>query len=140
MDKNTQETVQEETTIIIVDSNQGKNIHEDTMEPTSMSWCHSPTSILYGLENDRMQSTPYRTGTSEEQHLKKDNNNTLGGIDSSQSIVYENSCEIAGIENTKNTFQEEVDKAQKTNKENMEKLLRERPLRQPVRYQDYDLQ
>ena len=62
--KNTQETVQEESTSIIVDSNQGKNIHEDTMEPTSMSWCHSPTSILYGLENDRMQSTPYRTGTS----------------------------------------------------------------------------
>ena len=107
--KYTQETVPEETTSIIVDSNQGKNIHEDTMEPTSMSWCHSPTSILYGLENDRMQSTPYKTSTSEEQHLKKDNNNTLGGIDSSQSIVYENSCEIAGIENTKNTFQEEVD-------------------------------
>ena len=110
------------------------------MEPTSMSWCHSPTSILYGLETDRMQSTPYRTGTSEEQHLKKDNSNTLGGINSSQSIVYENSCEIAGIENSKNEWQEEVAKAQKTNKENMEKLLRKRPLRQPVRYQDYDLQ
>ena len=124
-----------------MDSNQEKNANEDTMEPTSMSWCHRPTSILYGLENDRMQSTPYRTGTSEEQHLKKDNSNTLGGINSSQSIVYENSCEIAGIENSKNEFQEEVDKAQKTNQENMEMLLRERAgLRMPVKYQEFDLQ
>ena len=124
-----------------MNSNQGEITNEDTIEPTSMSWCHSPTSILYGLENDRMQSTPYRTGTSEEQHLKKDNNNTLGGIDSSQSIVYENSCEIAGIENSKNEFQEEVDKAQKINKENMERLLRDREgLKMPVKYQEYDLQ
>ena len=118
-----------------MNSNQGEITNEDTIEPNSMSWCHSPTSILYGLDIDRLQSTPNRTGTSEEQHLKKDNSNTLGGINSSQSIVYENSCEIAGIENSKNEFQEEVDKAQKTNKEDMEMLLRERAgLRMPVTY------
>ena len=126
--KNTQETIQEETSVI-VDSNQGENTKEDTIEPTSMTWCHSPTSILYGLETDRLQSTPYKTGTSEKQHLEKDNSNTTlhsTAQHSSQSIVYENSCEIAGMENSRNEFQEEVTNAQKTNQENMEMLLRER--------------
>ena len=108
-----------------------------------------------------MQSTPYKSSTLEEgQYMNKDNNETLGGTDNSQSIVYENSCEIynsskqetqthqestgqtleAGIENSKNEWQDELGKAQQTNKENIQKILRARPLKQPLKYQDYDLQ
>ena len=70
-----------------MDSKQGNNSHEETMEPTSMSWCYSPTNILHGLEDDRMQSTPSKSITLEGQYMNKDNNDTLGGTDNSQSIV-----------------------------------------------------
>ena len=140
--RNTQENVQAETSVK-VDSNQRENTNEDTIEPDSLTWCHSPPSILYGLETDRWQSTPSKTGTSDQQQLEKDNSNTTqhSTAKDSSSIVYANSSAITGLENSKIEFQEQVTNAQKANQENMEMLLRERAaLRMPVKYQEYDLQ
>ena len=90
-----------------------------------------------------MQSTPYKTGTSEKQHLEKDNSNTtkLSTAKDNSNIHYENSNVLTELENTRNELQEQVANAQKSNQDKMEMLLRERTeLKKPARYEDYDLQ
>ena len=98
--------------------------------------------------------------------MNKDNTGTLWGTDNNQSIVYENSCEVnnsskqetqthqestgqtleagmdkqTGIESSQNEWQDAVGKAKQTNRDNLGKLLRARPAKQPLKYQDYDLQ
>ena len=142
INQNTQENIQAETSAIM-ESNQLESTNEEIIEHDSLTWCHSPPNILYGLETERWHSTPTKPETSNQQNLEKDNSNTtkLSTAKDTSNIHYENSNVLTGLENTRNELQEQVATAQKSNQDKMAMLLRERTeLKKRGRYEDFDLQ